>query len=114
MATAGIYLLLLALRPQYTPAKLVMSAELVRRTSSMTLGQLVDLYLSLAGQFSQHVSLSSFQLSAEETERLFSSYDEDYHISRFFHFTEAHGAKFSIDGVPATHVSIDPEIRSIL
>ena len=91
-----------------------MSAELVRRTSSMTLGQLVDLYLSLAGQFSQHVSLSSFQLAAEETERLFSSYDEDYHISRFFHFTEAHGAKFSIDGVPATHVSIDPEIRSIL
>jgi hypothetical protein len=110
----GIYLLLLALRPQYTPSKLVMSAELVRRTISMTLGQLVDLYLSLAGQFSRRVSLSSFQLSPEETERLFSSYDEDYHISRFFHFTEAHGAKFSIDGVPATHVSIDPEIRSIL
>jgi hypothetical protein len=80
----------------------------------MTLRQLVDLYLSLAGQFSQRVSLSSFQLSTAETERLFSSYDEDYHISRFFHFTEADGAKFSIDGVPATHVAIDPEIRSIL
>jgi len=91
-----------------------MSAELVRRTISMTLGQLVDVYLSLAGQFSRRVSLSSFQLSAAETERLFSSYDEDYHISRFFHFSEADGAKFSIDGVPATHVSIDPEIRSIL
>jgi hypothetical protein len=91
-----------------------MSAELVRRTISMTLGQLVDLYLSLAGQFSLRVSLSSFQLSPAETERLFTSYDEDYHISRFFHFTEADGAKFSIDGVPATHVSIDPEIRSIL
>ena len=85
-----------------------------RRTISMTLRQLVDLYLTLAGQFSQRVSLSSFQLSPEETERLFSSYDEDYHISRFFHFTEADGAKFSIDGVPATHVSIDPEIGSIL
>ena len=114
MATAGIYLLLLALRPQYTPSKLLMSAEPVRRTISMTLRQLVDLYLSLAGQFSQRVSLSRFQLSPAETERLFSSYDEDYHISRFFHFTEADGAKFSIDGVPATHVSIDPEIHSIL
>ena len=91
-----------------------MSAEPVRRTISMTLRQLVDLYLSLAGQFGQRVSLSSFQLSPAETERLFSSYDEDYHISRFFHFTEADGAKFSIDGVPATHVSIDPEIHSIL
>jgi hypothetical protein len=110
----GIYLLLLAPRPQYTPSKLLMSTEPVRRTISMTLRQLVDLYLSLAGQFSQRVSLSSFQLSPTETERLFSSYDEDYHISRFFHFTEADGAKFSIDGVPATHVSIDPEIHTIL
>ena len=91
-----------------------MSNEPVRRTLSITLRQLVDLYLTLAGQFSQRVSLSSFQLSPAETERLFSSYDEDYHISRFFHFTEADGAKFSIDGVPATHVSIDSEIHSIL
>ena len=80
----------------------------------MTLRQLVDLYLSLAGQFSQRVSLSSFQLSPAETERLFSSYDEDYHISRFFHFTEAAGEKFSIDGIPATHVSLDSEIETIL
>jgi len=85
-----------------------------RRTTSMTLRQLVDLYLLLAGQFGQRVSLSSFRLSPPETERLFSSFDEDYHISRFFHFSEAEGAKFSIDGVPATHVSIDSEINSIL
>jgi len=95
-------------------AELSMSAEPARRAISMTLRQLVDSYLALAGQFGQRVSLSSFQLSPAETERLFSSFDEDYHISRFFHFTEADGHKFSIDGVAATHVSIDPEIHSIL
>ncbi|MGB9467273.1 MAG: hypothetical protein WBR10_19355 [Candidatus Acidiferrum sp.] len=91
-----------------------MSAEPVRRPVSMTLRQLVDLYLSLAGQFCKPVALSSFQLSVPETERLFSSYDEDYHISRFFHFSEADGAKFSINGIPVTHVSIDAEIETIL
>jgi hypothetical protein len=91
-----------------------MSAEPARRSIGMTLRQLVDLYLSLAGQFGNAVALSAFQLSPTETEQLFSSYDEDYHISRFFHFSEAGGAKFLIDGVLATHVSIDPEIHSIL
>jgi hypothetical protein len=91
-----------------------MSAEPAHRSISMTLRQLVDLYLSVAGQFRQPVLLSSFQLSPAETERLFSSYDEDYHISRFFHFSESDGHKFSINGIPATHVSLDPEIDSIL
>jgi hypothetical protein len=91
-----------------------MKAEPARRTIGMTLRQLVDLYLSLAGQFGQPVALSAFQLSAAETERLFSSYDEDYHISRFFHFSENDGAKFNINGIAATHVSIDSEINSIL
>jgi hypothetical protein len=91
-----------------------MSAEPARRSIGMTLRQLVDLYLSLARQFGSPVALSAFQLSPTETEQLFSSYDEDYHISRFFHFSEADGRKFSIDGVPATHVSIDPEVNSIL
>jgi hypothetical protein len=104
--------LLLPFRQQYTPGR-AMSAE-PRRTISMSLRQLVDFYVSLAGQFGQPVPLSGFQLSPAETERLFSSYDEDYHISRFFHFSVGDGAKFSIDGVPASHVSIDPEIASIL
>jgi hypothetical protein len=79
----------------------------------MTLRQLVDLYLSLAGEFGKPVALSAFQLSPAETERLFSSYDEDYHISRFFHFSESDGHIFSINGIPATHVSLDSEIGSI-
>ena len=60
------------------------------------------------------VALSAFGLTAAETERLFSAYDEDYHISRFFHFSESGGQKFAINGFPATHVSLDAEIETIL
>ena len=80
----------------------------------MPLPDLVSLYLSNAGEFGKPVALSAFQLSAAETERLFSSFDEDYHISRFFHFSEAAGQKFSINGIPSTHVFLDAEIKSIL
>ena len=80
----------------------------------MPLPDLVSLYLSNAGEFGKPVALSAFKLSAAETERLFSSFDEDYHISRFFHFSEAAGEKFSINGIPATHVFLDAEIKSIL
>jgi hypothetical protein len=45
---------------------------------------------------------------------LFSIFDEDYHISRFFHFSQTNGEKYSINGEAATHVAIDPEIASIL
>ena len=91
-----------------------MTAEPARRTIGMTLRHLVDLYLALAGEFGSPVALTAFQLSSAETVRLFSSYDEDYHINRFFHFSESDGVKFSINGIPATHVAIDPEINSIL
>jgi hypothetical protein len=90
-----------------------MAAE-PRRAPMMSLKQLVASYRSLATQFGQPVALSAFNLTPAETEHLFSSYDEDYHISRFFHFSEATGQAFSIDGIPATHLSIDPEIESIL
>jgi hypothetical protein len=80
----------------------------------MPLRELVRLYRSHAAGFGQPVALSTFGLSVGETERLFSSYDEDYHISRFFHFTEVAGQKFSINGFPATHVALDSEIESIL
>ena len=100
-----------------------MSAEAARRAppdasrplnTMMPLRELVDRYRSLAGEFGKSVPLAAFQLSEMETERLFSGYDEDYHISRFFHFSESEGARFSIDGIPATHVSLDAEIESIL
>jgi hypothetical protein len=91
-----------------------MSSEATRRAPMMPLRELVDRYLSVAVSFGIPVALSSFALDHSETERLFSIYDEDYHISRFFHFSQDAGERFSIDGFPATHVAIDAEIQSIL
>jgi len=81
----------------------------------MTLKDLVARYLSLAGHFGMPVALAGFALTQEETERVFSAFDEDYHISRFLHFTESGGPPaFSINGEAATHVAIDNEISTIL
>jgi hypothetical protein len=91
-----------------------MSSEATRQAPMMPLRELVRRYLSQAGTFGKAVALSSLALSQSEIERLFSSYDEDYHISRFFHFSQDTGASFSINGFPATHVAIDSEIQSIL
>ena len=91
-----------------------MPSEATRRTAMIALRELVDRYLSAADRFGVPVDLSSFARSAAETERVFSSYDEDYHISRFFHFSQDAGERFSINGFPATHVAIDAEIESIL
>jgi hypothetical protein len=101
--------------PLYTlPEEIRMSAEAARRAPIMPLGELVRLYRQHAGEFGKPVALSVFGLRHAETERLFSGYDEDYHISRFFHFTEAGGENFSINGFSATHVSLDAEIETIL
>lgn len=101
----------------------------------MSLRELVDRYTQLSGSFGRPVALASFGLDHRETERLFSAYDEDYHISRFFQFTRRpesgkndgsrtrRGSKsggrgtaevYSINGIPATHVALDAEIVSIL
>jgi hypothetical protein len=90
-----------------------MAAE-PRRAPIMSLQELVEKYRSFAGDFGKPAALSAFGLTRPETESLFSSYDEDYHISRFFHFSEAGGQTFSINGIPATHVSLDAEIQTIL
>jgi hypothetical protein len=84
----------------------------------MTLKELVDKYLAAAGGFGKPVPLAALGISREETERVFDVLDEDYHISRFFHFQNAAGAgsrtSFQINGFPQTHISIDSEIREIL
>jgi hypothetical protein len=85
-----------------------------RRAPMMPLDELVSRYRSLAVDFGQPVALSAFALTRPETERLFSGYNEDYHISRFFDFSEMEGEPFSINGVPATHVAVDAEIQTIL
>lgn len=91
-----------------------MSSEATRRAPMMPLRELVDRYISMAGHFGIPVALSSFGFDQPETERLFSGYDEDYHISRFFHFSQDQSTSYSINGFPASHVAIDAEIQSIL
>jgi hypothetical protein len=91
-----------------------MTAESARRAPMMSLQELYRVYSTIAAKPGEPVPLSAFKLSADETEKLFAIFDEDYHISRFFHFSEVGGEKFSINGEAATHVAIDPEIASIL
>jgi hypothetical protein len=91
-----------------------MAGEPARRAPMMSLQELYRVYTTIAGKPGEPVPLSAFKLSKEETEKLFSIFDEDYHISRFFHFSDVSGEKYSIDGEDATHVAIDSEIRSIL
>jgi hypothetical protein len=102
----------------------------------MQLNDIVEKYRKLEWDFGKPVELSRFGLSREETERIFSVFDEDYHISRFFHFTNAASAagagagtaaakagssnrtaaaaSYSINGFPYTHVTIDAAISEIL
>jgi len=92
----------------------LMAGETARRAPMMSLQELCRVYTTIAAKSGEPVPLSAFKLSKEETEKLFSIFDEDYHISRFFHFTRASGEKYSINGESATHVVIDPEISSVL
>jgi hypothetical protein len=84
----------------------------------MRLPELVKNYLAAAGAYGKSVSIVSLGIPRQETERVFDFLDEDYHISRFFHFSDASAgdasAAFLINGFPQTHISIDSEIQSVL
>jgi hypothetical protein len=80
----------------------------------MDLKEIIQKYLAAAGGYGRSVALTELGLSREEIEDVFGSFDEDYHISRFFHFARAAGANFQINGFPQTHVSIDAGIESLL
>jgi hypothetical protein len=80
----------------------------------MTLREIVDKYLAIAGGFTFLAPLADFGLNASEIERIFGALDEDYHISRFFHFSQVSGPAYSINGFEQTHISIDEEIQTIL
>jgi hypothetical protein len=82
--------------------------------AKIELNQVVQKYLGAAGSYGRPVPLASLGLSANEVEDVFSTFDEDYQISRYFHFECASGANYQINGFPQTHVSIDAEIQSIL
>jgi hypothetical protein len=91
-----------------------MTAESARRAPMISLQELYRVYTTIAAKPGEAVPLSAFKWPVEEAEKLFSIFDEDYHISRFFHFTEANGEKYSINGESATHVAVDSEISTIL
>jgi hypothetical protein len=80
----------------------------------LSLKEVVDRYSSLAKQWGDPVALEAFALDPEETIKLFTSLDEDYHISRFVNFSLDHGRLYLISGNPSTHVRIDSPIRDLL
>lgn len=80
----------------------------------MTLREIVEKYLVLAGGFGFLAALSDFGLDRGQVERLFGSFDEDYHISRYLHFSQVSGTAYAINGFDQTHITIDAEIESVL
>jgi hypothetical protein len=93
----------------------------------MNLRDTVDKYLDIAGDFGRAVPLAAFGLSREETEKVFATFDEDYHISRYIHLSDQQPAasnpkgiasqpaqSYQINGFGHTHVSIDAEIAEVL
>jgi hypothetical protein len=80
----------------------------------MTLKEIVEKYLAIAGGFAFLASLADFGLERGETERIFGAFDEDYHISRYLHFSQVSGPPYKINGFEQTHISIDEEIQNIL
>jgi len=80
----------------------------------MDLREIVKKYVAAGGGYGKAVTLVSFDLPPGETSSVFSQFDEDYHISRFFHFSNESGASYNINGFPQTHVSIDADIETIL
>lgn len=80
----------------------------------MTLREIVDKYLAIAGGFAFLAPLADFGLERAEAERIFSAFDEDYHISRFLHFSQVSGTAYNINGFEQTHISIDADVQSIL
>jgi hypothetical protein len=82
--------------------------------SKVQLREVVEKYLGAAGGYGREVPISVLGFSREEVEEVFSAFDEDYHIGRFFRFRQGTGETYTIDGFPQTHVAIDADIQGIL
>jgi len=80
----------------------------------LSLREVVERYVSLAGNFGKPLALSAFGWSARETGKFFCSFDEDYQVSRYLHFSRGDGETYTISGEQVTHVAIDAEIRTLL
>jgi len=80
----------------------------------LSLKEVVDRYATLTRHFGEPVPLYSFGLSPEETTQLFTTLDEDYHISRYLSFSNAQGQAYPVSGSSMTHIRIDPEVSMLL
>ncbi len=76
---------------------------------SIELADIVEKYLAAAGAYGQQPPLAALGLSKEEIEDVFSAFDEDYHISRFFHFACA--AKPRPNRLPDQRISADARVH---
>lgn len=82
--------------------------------SKVQLREVLEKYLAASGGYGHEIAISALGFSREEVEDVFSAFDEDYHIGRFFHFRQGAGESYSIGGFPQSHVAIDDEIQSVL
>jgi hypothetical protein len=89
-------------------------------STAMNLRELVEKYRALAGGFGKPLPLAAFGLARPEAERLFSAFDEDYHISRFLRFSidpalQNNSDKiYLINGFAQSHLAMDAGIETIL
>jgi len=84
----------------------------------------VRTYLGLTGGFDRPLHLSQFGLGKNETERIFSAWDEDYQISRYMVLSREGEDMlgeypddvrvFHINGQESTHVRFRPGIQQFL
>ncbi len=91
-----------------------MSTSSPRHETGVKLSELIERYLSASGGYGQPAALSALGLSRAEAESALSQFDEDYMISRYFHFQNRSGESYQINGFPQTHLTIDAEIQSNL
>jgi hypothetical protein len=90
----------------------------------MDLAAVVKRYLEITGGFDLPLHLSRLGLPRPEVERLFSTWDEDYQISRFMLLSRAGEEElggyppdqrlFSINNYEYTHVSFRSGIQELL
>ena len=80
----------------------------------MKLSEVVERYLAASGGYGKPAAIAALGFPRGEAERVLSLFDEDYHISRFFHFRNDSGESFLINGFPQTHFWVDAEIETIL
>src|SRR3981081_3508673 len=97
-----------------TSTRLIAMREPTCGSEAMNLREVVEKYLAIAGGYGRPAALADFGLDRAQTERVFAAFDEDYHISRYFHFSRATGTAYTINGFDQTHVSLDAEIQNIL